>query len=768
MSDSQNLSIPANDVVPQPAVWMAKLGSLLQDLGDGAAAPPVASPAVSPQIDNQLVQVRLGIASSLYVALRAKHAATASHSLRVAMTGSAWAMAMELPGPQRDALEVAALLHDVGVIGLPDKILLKPGPLDDDELRIVENSRRNLGMEILRVACAEPAILQIVENVGAWYDGFRGGFSFTGTEIPLGARMISIAEAYDAMTNDRVFRAAVSQERAMAELFHSAGSQFDPELARSFAELMACDQSELRLAIAQCWLQRLDPEAANSCWEWSPPPAASPAGQGESLFQMRLLDNMHDAVIFVDAHLKVLRWNHGAERLTGIAGSSMGQRPWSPGLLNLHNEKGEPIAEDDCPVHGAIRSGVQSLRRLSICGRNGRSIPVDTHTLAVVGDDGTTFGAVLLLHDASSEISLEERCQSLHEKATKDPLTQVANRAEADCVHEAFIRNHRQHHLPCSLLICDLDKFKQVNDTYGHQAGDDVIKSLATLLKNSCRPGDLVARYGGEEFVMLCADCDNAGIARRAEQIRKGLSQHLPTATGRPLDHRQLRSHRDPAGRHGRDDAPPGRPRVAHGQSQGPQHGGATGRRARRPVRAKRDPFRPAAGTVVLRRAADVHARADPVGRGKAPRVRGRPPRPHREYRRRQRQAAHRARRPALAPSQRPDDDLPGRGFPGRGTVGLVAPLGRLAHADLREDHAAEAARPPPGGRQPAGGRSPGQFPLLPDGHLRVGAQRRRVHRPYPPLLPLAFPAAIVGWALARQHDFPVLPRPPCILRAEP
>jgi diguanylate cyclase (GGDEF)-like protein len=536
MSDSQNLSIPANDVVPQPAVWMAKLGSLLQDLGDGAAAPPVASPAVSPQIDNQLVQVRLGIASSLYVALRAKHAATASHSLRVAMTGSAWAMAMELPGPQRDALEVAALLHDVGVIGLPDKILLKPGPLDDDELRIVENSRRNLGMEILRVACAEPAILQIVENVGAWYDGFRGGFSFTGTEIPLGARMISIAEAYDAMTNDRVFRAAVSQERAMAELFHSAGSQFDPELARSFAELMACDQSELRLAIAQCWLQRLDPEAANSCWEWSPPPAASPAGQGESLFQMRLLDNMHDAVIFVDAHLKVLRWNHGAERLTGIAGSSMGQRPWSPGLLNLHNEKGEPIAEDDCPVHGAIRSGVQSLRRLSICGRNGRSIPVDTHTLAVVGDDGTTFGAVLLLHDASSEISLEERCQSLHEKATKDPLTQVANRAELDCVHEAFIRNHRQHHLPCSLLICDLDKFKQVNDTYGHQAGDDVIKSLATLLKNSCRPGDLVARYGGEEFVMLCADCDNAGIARRAEQIRKGLS-HIcqPRLDGRSI-----------------------------------------------------------------------------------------------------------------------------------------------------------------------------------------------------------------------------------------
>jgi diguanylate cyclase (GGDEF)-like protein len=72
--------------------------------------------------------------------------------------------------------------------------------------------------------------------------------------------------------------------------------------------------------------------------------------------------------------------------------------------------------------------------------------------------------------------------------------------------------------------MCDIDHFKQVNDTYGHQAGDEALVSFAALLKRCCRPGDLVARYGGEEFVLLCADCDNATATERAEQIRRQLA----------------------------------------------------------------------------------------------------------------------------------------------------------------------------------------------------------------------------------------------------
>jgi diguanylate cyclase (GGDEF)-like protein len=79
--------------------------------------------------------------------------------------------------------------------------------------------------------------------------------------------------------------------------------------------------------------------------------------------------------------------------------------------------------------------------------------------------------------------------------------------------------------LPCSLIMCDIDHFKSINDNYGHQAGDEVLRFFGHFLASECRPGDLVARYGGEEFVMLCADCNNAGAARRAEQMRKTISE---------------------------------------------------------------------------------------------------------------------------------------------------------------------------------------------------------------------------------------------------
>lgn len=507
---------------------MFQLTTLLEHLEE-AVVPLGTAEAVAHE--NRLVQVRLGVASSLLTALRWKHAATAAHSVRVALGCSSWALAMELGDQERDNIEIAALLHDIGKIGVPDSILLKPGKLSGDEMALMERHRL-IALDVLRSCCSSESVLDIVQNSAAWYDGSRMRVNAIGDDLPLGARMVSIVDAFDSMTSDHVYRSAMSRERAIGELYNCAGTQFDPNLVKLYGQLYQGDQQKLHKRVARRWLQALDPESSNTQWQLNTTAPTPGALVPETLFQQKLLDNMHDAVIFINRNLQVALWNRAAERLTGIAASSVHQRLFLPGLIEMRDEKGLPVSDADCPVAYALHSGVQSLRRLIIAGRNGNDVAVDIHTVPVVSSDGITYGATLVLHDASSETSLEERCQSLHEKAIKDPLTQLANRAEFDRVHELFVAEHLQRGLPCSLIICDIDRFKLVNDTYGHPAGDEVIKSFAQQLKSRCRPGDLVARYGGEEFVMLCADCNNAAAAQRAEQIREGFFRQPQPAIG--------------------------------------------------------------------------------------------------------------------------------------------------------------------------------------------------------------------------------------------
>jgi diguanylate cyclase (GGDEF)-like protein len=222
--------------------------------------------------------------------------------------------------------------------------------------------------------------------------------------------------------------------------------------------------------------------------------------------------------------------------MTGIAADSVIERQWLPELVGMRDQRQREVLEFDDPVALAVMHGEQEIQRVGIMGRNGRTTAVDIHAMPVTAADGTLRGAAVMLRDASSQVSLEKLCHSLHEKATKDNLTQVANRAEFDRTHAMFVAAQLERRVPCSLIVCDIDHFKSVNDTYGHQAGDEALKVFAQLLKTFCRPGDLVARYGGEEFVILCADCTNSTATQKADQARKALSE-LPIAAigGKPL-----------------------------------------------------------------------------------------------------------------------------------------------------------------------------------------------------------------------------------------
>lgn len=110
--------------------------------------------------------------------------------------------------------------------------------------------------------------------------------------------------------------------------------------------------------------------------------------------------------------------------------------------------------------------------------------------------------------------------REIERQSTIDPLTNIYNRRHMYKYLSAQIKAMRKAHKSLSIVMFDIDRFKRLNDTYGHLLGDDVLKAIARILKNSCRDKEIVARYGGEEFLLIMPGSDNEAAAKRAEEIR--------------------------------------------------------------------------------------------------------------------------------------------------------------------------------------------------------------------------------------------------------
>lgn len=171
--------------------------------------------------------------TALISALAYRDVATAEHSRRVADLSVATGEGL-MSLTSCYILENAALLHDIGKIGVPDSILLKPGPLTDDEWQVMRRQER-IGSEIIRASFHSRELVAIVANHKAWYSGTPHDPHLPkGEDIPIGARILNIVNAYDAMTSRQVYREPRSQEDAFAELRRCAGTQFDPVLVERF------------------------------------------------------------------------------------------------------------------------------------------------------------------------------------------------------------------------------------------------------------------------------------------------------------------------------------------------------------------------------------------------------------------------------------------------------------------------------------------------------------------------------------------------------
>jgi diguanylate cyclase (GGDEF)-like protein/putative nucleotidyltransferase with HDIG domain len=209
-----------------------RLEQFTQSLAEQDEAPPPdteGAPRIHPAVIETL--------TSLATAIDAKDHFTRGHSQKVSELSALIAQELRLSPHEVEAVRLAGRLHDVGKVGIPEAILNKAGPLDAEEWEVMKSHTR-LGARILEPLRTLGHIQRMVAHHHEFYDGSGYPEGLAGEQIPLGARIIAIADAYDTITSDRTYKKARSMEDALAELERCAGTQFDPELVRVFVSAM--------------------------------------------------------------------------------------------------------------------------------------------------------------------------------------------------------------------------------------------------------------------------------------------------------------------------------------------------------------------------------------------------------------------------------------------------------------------------------------------------------------------------------------------------
>jgi putative nucleotidyltransferase with HDIG domain len=207
-------------------------------------ADQVAIAVSNAQLMEDLNQLNWGTLTALARTVDAKSPWTAGHTERVTQISGEIGRVLGLTPDERVKLHKAALLHDIGKIGVPAIILDKPGRLTDKEFRIIQRHPRT-GARILEPIAAYAPIMPIVLQHHERFDGSGYPEGLSGKQICLGARILAVADVYDALTSERPYRAAMTQEQAIDIIQKETGRHFDPDVVKAFLQVVGQEQSAL-------------------------------------------------------------------------------------------------------------------------------------------------------------------------------------------------------------------------------------------------------------------------------------------------------------------------------------------------------------------------------------------------------------------------------------------------------------------------------------------------------------------------------------------
>jgi len=503
----------------------------------------------------EVCALHLRTIEGLALAIDAKDHSTHSHLHRVRTYAVEVGRDMGLDDQELDALRAAALLHDIGKLAVPDHIINKPGRLTPEEFEKMK-IHPIVGAEILeKVAFTYPVAPIVRSHHEKWNgEGYPDGLK--GEEIPIGARILTAADCLDALASDRQYRKALPLEHAIAHIVADSGKSFDPtvvdilqrrylDLERMVAENHAevlNDAQQVRQAVARChtpgagfetgFMGRSNPNdfltsiasarhEAHTLFELSQDLGNSLSlDETLSLVAMRLRKLVpYDSIVaFVRKGSLLLPEFVSGDNYRFFSSLEI---TVGTGLCGWVAQNARPILNGNPAVEQGFdraRGGAEPRSAL-VVPLEGLTGLVGVLALYQAAPDAFTSDHLRVQQVITSRVALFiENALKFREAesfATIDFLTGMANARGLSMHLEQELARSRREGSTLAVIVCDLDGFKQINDCYGHLAGDKVLKEFAAGMAQACREYDYAARMGGDEFVILAPNMTESAVADR-------------------------------------------------------------------------------------------------------------------------------------------------------------------------------------------------------------------------------------------------------------